>query len=50
MRIVDDAVFSVVTLAQGKRSSGVMGFLEREFGTRQTTGNWNTRPGTGTPS
>jgi hypothetical protein len=32
----------VVTLAEGKRSSGVMSFLERRFGTEQTTRNWNT--------
>jgi uncharacterized protein (DUF1697 family) len=42
LRVTDGAVFSVVTLAQGKRSSGVMGFLERRFGTEQTTRSWNT--------
>lgn len=38
----DRAVFSVVRLAEGKRSSGVMSFLERRFGSEQTTRNWNT--------
>jgi uncharacterized protein (DUF1697 family) len=42
LRVTDGAVFSVVTLAEGKRSSGVMSFLERRFGTEQTTRNWNT--------
>lgn len=42
LRITDRAVFSVVTLAEGKRSSGVMSFLERQFGTEQTTRNWTT--------
>jgi uncharacterized protein (DUF1697 family) len=42
LRVSDDAVFTVVTLADGKRSSGVLNFLERQFGTDQTTRNWNT--------
>ena len=42
LRIEDGAVFSVVTLGEGQRSSGVLSFLERQFGTKQTTRSWNT--------
>ena len=42
LRVIDGAVFCVVTLAEGQRSSGVMSFLERQLGTEQTTRNWNT--------
>jgi hypothetical protein len=42
LRVTDGAVFSIVTVAEGKRSSGVMSFLERQFGSEQTTRTWNT--------
>jgi uncharacterized protein (DUF1697 family) len=42
LRVTDGTVFSVVRLAEGKRSSGIMSFLERRFGTAQTTRSWNT--------
>lgn len=42
LRVEDRTVFSVVTLDGDRRSSGVMSFLERQFGTEQTTRNWNT--------
>jgi uncharacterized protein (DUF1697 family) len=42
LRATDRAVFSVVKLTEGKRSSGLMSFLERRFGSEQTTRNWNT--------
>jgi uncharacterized protein (DUF1697 family) len=42
LRVTDGTVFSVVRLAEGRRSSGIMSFLERRFGTAQTTRSWNT--------
>lgn len=42
LRVEDRTVFSVVTLDGDRRSSGVMSFLERQFGTEQTSRNWNT--------
>jgi uncharacterized protein (DUF1697 family) len=42
LRVTDGAAFSVVRLPVGKRSSGVLRFLEHRFGTEQTTRNWNT--------
>jgi uncharacterized protein (DUF1697 family) len=42
LRVSPTAVFSVVTLAPNKHSSGIMSFLEREFGAGITTRNWNT--------
>ena len=41
LRVEDRTVFSDVTLDGDRRSSGVMSFLERQFGTEQTTRNWN---------
>ena len=35
LRVTDGTVFIIVTVAEGKRSSGVMSFLERRFASRR---------------
>ncbi|HKB46025.1 MAG TPA: DUF1697 domain-containing protein [Chitinophagaceae bacterium] len=42
LRVSDNEVYSVVTLLPNKHTSGLMSFLEKEFGKKITTRNWNT--------
>lgn len=42
LTVHDGAVFSVVTLKPNRGTTDAMSFLEKEFGKRVTTRNWNT--------
>ncbi len=42
VRVSEREVFSVITLTPGSRTVDLMGILEKEFGAKITTRNWNT--------
>jgi uncharacterized protein (DUF1697 family) len=42
IRITDNEIYSVVNLSPDKPSYRIMNFLEKEFGNKITTRNWNT--------
>lgn len=42
LRLGDGALFSVLTLSPTRGTTDAMGILEKEFGKRVTTRNWNT--------
>jgi uncharacterized protein (DUF1697 family) len=42
LRATESEVFSVVTLSQNSGTTDLMGFLEKQFGRKITTRNWNT--------
>jgi len=42
LRVTDKEIQSVVTLLPNKRPGAIMSFLEKEFGKKITTRNWNT--------